>query len=85
MEATEQKMANFGANVRRIRLERNMRPEELAAKAGISMTTLNRVEGMAGTPGFDIVLNILEVLGVELAPMLQPADGQSTMSETVNA
>jgi transcriptional regulator with XRE-family HTH domain len=64
----------IGVRVRRLRLDRDMRQEEVAAQAGLSVPTITRLERGRGS-SLQTLIKVLQVLGEEswleqLAPRL---------------
>jgi transcriptional regulator with XRE-family HTH domain len=57
-------MANFGRNVRRIRLEKGFTQEELAESAGISQVQIARIESGKINTSISTVVAIAKALGV---------------------
>jgi len=53
-----------GRNIRRLRLERELSQEALAAEAGIAMRHLGRIERGQANPTLDVLEKIAGVLGV---------------------
>lgn len=57
-------MANFGRNVRKIRLEKDLTQEELAEGAGISQVQIARIESGKINTSISTVVAIAKALGV---------------------
>jgi len=57
------RLADMGASVRRWRLMQSLKAEELAERAGISRSTLQKIE--RGDPGVSIgaVMSVMQALG----------------------
>lgn len=61
---SEEVMARFGKNVRRLRLERDLTQEELAEGAGISQVQITRIESGKINTSISTVVAIAGALGV---------------------
>ena len=59
----------LGRNIRRLRLARDMTPEQLAKKADVSVSVLERIETGKGNPGIDAVFRLARALGVQPAEL----------------
>jgi transcriptional regulator with XRE-family HTH domain len=53
-------------NVRRLRVERDVSAEALAAQSGVDRAYLSRVERALANPTIDVLERLASVLGVEL-------------------
>src|SRR4051812_10733419 len=62
---------SFGEYLRRLRRDRRMPLQDVARKAGLSSTHLSRLENESGLPTTDTVVKIHNVLGGDLAVMLE--------------
>lgn len=54
----------FGDNLRRIRLEKNLSQEELAHLAEVSTNTISRIELGTNAPGLVMIVRLAEALEV---------------------
>ncbi len=63
----------LGRNVRRLRLAREMTPEQLTRKADVSRYVLDRVETGKGNPGIDVAFRLARALGVHPADLFMGA------------
>ena len=60
-------LADIGEHVARARKQRKLRQAEVAAKAGVSRSTIDALEnGRASEIGYSKLIRILAVLGLEL-------------------
>lgn len=59
----------FAANVRRLRLERELTQEGLAHASGLHMTDIARIETQGREPGVRVVVKIASGLGVEVGEL----------------
>lgn len=66
----QQKSANFGASLRRVRLERGYSLNDLSKLTGVPSATLSRIENNKMSPTLTIVLTILNGLRLELTDLL---------------
>jgi transcriptional regulator with XRE-family HTH domain len=57
-------LETFAANVKRLRQERKLTQEALAAKAGLNLTDIARIETLRRDPGVKVVAKIAHGLGV---------------------
>ena len=64
MEHYEKKISFLGENIQTIRKHRGMKQQELAAKIGINMQSLSKIERGVNYPTFDTMEKIMDVLGV---------------------
>jgi len=73
----------FGEAIRELRLRRDISSQsELAARSGVAVTTVNKIETGKRRPDFDTVGAILDALGFELydlANALDTVNGRSPM------
>jgi len=67
----EKVMANFGQNVHRIRLEKDLTQEEFAEGAGISQVQIARIEAGQINTSISIVVAIAQALGVKEGELFQ--------------
>lgn len=58
------KLDSIGANIRQCRLSKNMRQEDLAEKANLSVTYIGMIERGEKTPSLETLITILNVMGV---------------------
>lgn len=59
--------ASFGAYVAHTRTERSLSARQLAARMGIAITTVTRIEsGTYATPNPDLFLSLVDTLGLDL-------------------
>jgi transcriptional regulator with XRE-family HTH domain len=76
----EQTDLALAAAVKQLREERDITQEELAHKAGITVSSLSRIERGLNSPGWITVSKIIEALGVSLGELVEaleypPASG----------
>jgi len=64
-------LVKIGDTVRRERLKRAMRQDELARKAGITPTTLSRIERNESEPHVSTIRKLAEVLDVSPAVLIE--------------
>lgn len=67
----------LGVAIARLREERELTIETLAAAAGIHFTYLSQIENGRGNPSWKVVGNLAKELGVEIADLDQLARGTS--------
>jgi transcriptional regulator with XRE-family HTH domain len=60
----------IGAQVKRVRERALLTQEELAARAGIGLTTLNRIENNRAEPQFRTIRKLAKPLAVDPAELL---------------
>ncbi len=60
----------IGAQVKRVRERALLTQEELADRAGIGLTTLNRIENDRAEPHFRTIRKLAQALGVDPAELL---------------
>lgn len=70
MELTDGKI---GARARRLREDRGLTREQLAARSGVSTSTVARLELGTGLPGTAAILQIASALNVNVAELLEPS------------
>ncbi len=58
------KFDTIGANIRKCRLSKNMRQEDLAEKANLSVTYVGMIERGEKTPSLETLIAILNAIGV---------------------
>ena len=58
------KMNTIGANIRKCRLDKKMRQEDLAEKANLSVTYVGMIERGEKTPSLETFIAILNAIGV---------------------
>ncbi len=58
------KLDTIGANIRKCRLSKKMRQEDLAEKADLSVTYIGMIERGEKTPSLETLITILNVMGV---------------------
>ncbi len=58
------KLNTIGANIRKCRLSKNMRQEDLAEKANLSVTYIGMIERGEKTPSLETLIAILNAIGV---------------------
>lgn len=61
-----QRKVSVGKTLKWLRMQSGRRQDELAEKAGISKSTLVRIEKGSPSPRFDVVVKILDALGLTL-------------------
>lgn len=64
----------LGAAVRRLRLDAELRQEDLAHRAGIHFTTLRRIETGKADPTLSTVRHLAQALDVKPAELLELAE-----------
>ena len=64
----------FGANVRKVRLERGMTLEVLADEVGLAYTYVGQIERGRRNPTLDVVERVAAVLKVEALELLSEID-----------
>jgi transcriptional regulator with XRE-family HTH domain len=57
-------------NVRRLRVERDLSAESLAAESGVDRVYLSRIERSLANPSIDILERLASALGVAIADLL---------------
>jgi transcriptional regulator with XRE-family HTH domain len=83
-QSSEHAIARVGADVARFRLSRNMTQATLAAEAGISQSTLKRLE-KGENPTLDSLVRVLGVLGLsQNLALLAPNAGVSPLQLASN-
>jgi transcriptional regulator with XRE-family HTH domain len=60
----------IGAQVKRVRERALLTQEELASRAGIGLTTLNRIENDRAEPHFRTIRKLAKALGMDPAELL---------------
>jgi transcriptional regulator with XRE-family HTH domain len=65
----EQSIQSLGAAVRRLREERKLTQEQLAFRAGITVSSLSRIERGCTDPGWTTVGKIAKALSVGVAEL----------------
>ena len=63
---------NIAANLARLRLDRRMTQEELAANAGLSRLSLGKIERGTVVPRAQTLTNLAEALGVPVSELVLP-------------
>lgn len=58
------KLDTIGANIRKCRLAKKLRQEDLAEKTNLSVTYIGMIERGEKTPALETLINILNALGV---------------------
>ena len=58
------RLDTIGANIRKWRLSKNMRQEDLAEKADLSVTYIGMIERGEKTPSLETLVTILNAIGV---------------------
>jgi transcriptional regulator with XRE-family HTH domain len=66
-----QKVVHIGDNVRRLRLHRTMRQDELARQAGITPTALSRIERNESEPRVSTIRKLADILEVSPAELIE--------------
>jgi transcriptional regulator with XRE-family HTH domain len=66
----------LAAVLRRLRTERDLSQEAVAHQAGVSYTTLAKIELARSTPGWATVRAIADALGVSLAELAAAVEAQ---------
>jgi transcriptional regulator with XRE-family HTH domain len=72
----------FAARLRQVRTGRGMTQAELAARAGVSVAYVGRLERGRAAPGIDLVARLAHALGAtpgSLLPDGPPADGPAVL------
>lgn len=59
----------LAAAIRQVRHERELTQEDLAHAAGVTTTTLARIEGLAANPAWTTVNQIAQALGVTMGEL----------------
>lgn len=77
------KLDSIGMNIRKFRLERKMRQEDLAEKTGLSVNYIGMIERGEKVPALDTFIGILNALGVSADMVL--ADVVDTGYEIKNS
>lgn len=67
---TIMEVMKIGAQVKRVRERALLTQQELAAQAGIGLTTLNRIENDRAEPQFRTIRKLAKALGVDPAALL---------------
>jgi transcriptional regulator with XRE-family HTH domain len=67
----EQPDPALAAVVKQLREERDITQEELAYEAGITVSSLSRIERGLNSPGWNTVGKIVKALGVSLAELVE--------------
>ncbi len=62
-------LAVFAANVRRLRLERELTQEALAQRAGLNPTDIRRIEATRRDPGVKVTAKLARGLGVSTSEL----------------
>ena len=57
-------------NLRRLRVERDVSAEALAAQSGVDRAYVSRIERALANPTLDILERLTSVLGIEIAQLL---------------
>ncbi len=60
----------MGAEVRRLRLEKKLTHQELAAKSGISYKHMFNIESGEALPSMTVYIALCRALGVERVPLM---------------
>lgn len=68
----------LGARIRRLRNERNWTLQELAERAGVSLSTLSKVENAQVAPTFDTLVKAAQGLGIRFEVLISTAETQSS-------
>ncbi len=66
-----QTVVQIGNKLKKLRTRRFLTQRQLAAKAGVSPTTVYKVEKNEVEPHFSTILSIAEALGVDPAELLE--------------
>jgi transcriptional regulator with XRE-family HTH domain len=66
----------FGRNLLRIRLEKGLNQEELAARAGLTQHYVSGAEAGKRNPTIVTLLDLAASLGVSHLELLKPVDGK---------
>ena len=67
----ESRVVHIGDNVKRERLKLAIRQDELARRAGITPTTLSRIERNESEPHVSTIRRLAKALGVKPADLLE--------------
>lgn len=67
----------LAAVLRRLRIERGLSQEAVAHQAGVSYTTLAKIELAQSNPGWATVRAVADALGVKLAELAAAVEAQS--------
>jgi len=70
-EVHEQPDPVLAAVVKQLREERDITQEDLAYEAGITVSSLSRIERGLNSPGWTTVVKIINALGVSLAELVE--------------
>ena len=73
----------FGNNIKRIRLERNLTLEQLAELSNISPSHLFELEKGAHTPSVRIIISLINSLGVNFGELMEESDADSKIDESI--
>ncbi|MBA2460859.1 MAG: helix-turn-helix domain-containing protein [Actinobacteria bacterium] len=67
--------ALIAAEVRRVRREQNLRQDELALAAGVSVRSVHQVEAAKPTARLDVIERVLNALGLTVEVVSRSARG----------
>ena len=67
-------MKNLLAGIRKARQEQNLSQQRLAARAGVSLATVQNLESGEGNPELSTIQSILEALALEISLKPKPVD-----------
>lgn len=70
-DVNEQTDPALAAAVKQLREERDIRQEDLAYKAGITVSSLSRIERGLNSPGWITVSKIIDALGVSFGELVE--------------
>src|SRR5215204_5277344 len=74
-------MAEFGAEVKRLRTERRLTQAELAFYSKTSQPTINQIETGKRNPSAETLIKIANALGVEVVDLFPKAQSQLSLEE----
>jgi transcriptional regulator with XRE-family HTH domain len=63
---------DFANRLRECRRKRGLSQMKLAAKAGVNLSYLNKLERAEATPGLDVIARLAEALGVAASELVSP-------------
>ncbi len=66
----------FGANLKRIRLQRGLSQERLAHTADLNMTHVAKIERSEREPGVRTVAKLTKALGISAGELFEGIDGR---------
>ena len=69
--------SEFGENLKKLRISRNLTQKELGLKVGLSKAVVSKYENSLGYPTFDTLIRIATYFGVTTDFLLGVADGKT--------